>query len=581
MKGAVKLLIVLGFVTGLLFLAVPSLSQGLRIECKEKYEKGETIKLKLYGDAKEIFKLLIKDDKNSVVFSVVDEFNKNGKYTLFLPELEEGAYRITLETRDSKVERIFWVGEVKKKEFPAPEEETKPNETTEKAKKESGERKSKELTEGVKEKFHKSGMRVAVVTTKTFAEDLSLIRAKTEKINKTLKPLFIAPRKHQSITIKSPDFSLSSYETKIKILKREINPFSQKITLAFYNEKNKNKSFVAIAAKDLKNVKAWSLENVSEVREITEERIVEGNQTALYENSVYVKPYFDEDENKTKGDYTIVYEKKNITITKQRRKYKNVTLIAKTKNLLGKLRNKSSEIYWITEYLKRYDVETDYERILEKETLPSNDETVYLFEVPVSKDEWSYVEIETSNTITKFLLLDPASAIWWNTSWKYRQLIEIKNNVNENLSDYQLKIELNETNVGSEFDWSKDREAIRFTYINASNNKEVELNYFIEYWNTSSKKAIVWVNLTFLPSNLTDVGFGNGTARIYMYYGNPYVSNESNGSKVFNFFDDLETWQGWENVESGVVSQDSSYAYQGSYSSVSYTHLTLPTTERV
>ncbi|RLC75144.1 MAG: hypothetical protein DRI61_15420, partial [Chloroflexi bacterium] len=122
-------------------------------------------------------------------------------------------------------------------------------------------------------------------------------------------------------------------------------------------------------------------------------------------------------------------------------------------------------------------------------------------------------------------LISPAFA-WWNSSWNYRQAINISNTAG-NLTNYQVKIELNSSNVGSNFNWSNNGSDIRFT-----NSTDDLLYYWIEYWNSSSQEAVIWVNVTYLENNTNTT--------VYLYYGNSEASSESNGSTVFEFFDDFE-----------------------------------------
>ncbi|MBO8183395.1 MAG: DUF2341 domain-containing protein [Archaeoglobus sp.] len=71
----------------------------------------------------------------------------------------------------------------------------------------------------------------------------------------------------------------------------------------------------------------------------------------------------------------------------------------------------------------------------------------------------------------------------------------------------------------------------------------IELPYFIEYWNSGLQKAVIWVKSE------------DPDAKFYMYYGNPSAVSSSDGSKVFRFFDDFDTWTGWTNYSSGWVEQ--------------------------
>ncbi|RLJ01796.1 MAG: hypothetical protein DRP10_03155 [Candidatus Aenigmatarchaeota archaeon] len=123
-----------------------------------------------------------------------------------------------------------------------------------------------------------------------------------------------------------------------------------------------------------------------------------------------------------------------------------------------------------------------------------------------------------------FLFISPTFA--WLSGWDYRQAINISNTAGD-LTNYQVRIDLNSSNVGSNFNWSNNGSDIRFT-----NSTDDELNYWIESWNSSSQEATIWVNVTSLSNNTNTT--------IYMYYGNPSASSVSDGEKVFEFFDDFD-----------------------------------------
>lgn len=134
----------------------------------------------------------------------------------------------------------------------------------------------------------------------------------------------------------------------------------------------------------------------------------------------------------------------------------------------------------------------------------------------------------------------PAWQSWWNSSWQYRMLINITDVSNTTLTDYQVLITL-DIKI---FNYSKanvEGSDIRFTFYNFSSNNESKLPYWIEEWNVSGESKI-WVNIAEIPAN--------GTARIYMYYGNPSAESESNGTATFIFFDDFETSLSW--TENGL-----------------------------
>ena len=124
----------------------------------------------------------------------------------------------------------------------------------------------------------------------------------------------------------------------------------------------------------------------------------------------------------------------------------------------------------------------------------------------------------------------------------YWREITIHNRVNYELTDYQVKIELNSSN----FNFSHandDGSDIRF--YDPENGKK--LSYWIEVWDKNNEHAIVWVKIPSIPPN--------GIKKIKMVYGIPSASSESNGFATFEFFDDFTTWEGWINWGMGRVEQ--------------------------
>ncbi|RLF66849.1 MAG: hypothetical protein DRN30_01385 [Thermoplasmata archaeon] len=63
-------------------------------------------------------------------------------------------------------------------------------------------------------------------------------------------------------------------------------------------------------------------------------------------------------------------------------------------------------------------------------------------------------------------------------------------------------------------------------------DSEAKLPYWIENWDSANQQATIWVKVPSIPAS--------GTATIYMYYGNPDATSESNGDEVFDFFDDFD-----------------------------------------
>jgi len=104
-------------------------------------------------------------------------------------------------------------------------------------------------------------------------------------------------------------------------------------------------------------------------------------------------------------------------------------------------------------------------------------------------------------------------------TFKYRRKITITEQSGNDLTDYQVLIELNSTN----FDFSHAQtngEDIRFT--DASGNL---LDYWIEEWDAVNETAKVWVKVPSIPAN--------GTVDIYCYYGNSEITSASDASATF------------------------------------------------
>lgn len=92
-------------------------------------------------------------------------------------------------------------------------------------------------------------------------------------------------------------------------------------------------------------------------------------------------------------------------------------------------------------------------------------------------------------------------------------------------TDFPVRIELTSSN----FDFSKTPGTnLRFT---SDEEGETDLSYWIEKWDGDNELATIWVKVASLPSNTTTT--------VYMFYGEPGATNQSNGSNVFTFFDDF------------------------------------------
>ncbi|ODS36832.1 hypothetical protein BEH94_00960 [Candidatus Altiarchaeales archaeon WOR_SM1_SCG] len=116
------------------------------------------------------------------------------------------------------------------------------------------------------------------------------------------------------------------------------------------------------------------------------------------------------------------------------------------------------------------------------------------------------------------------------SGWSHSKPIEIDNNLesSEELTNYQILVELNSTNFNEEFSiLDPDGDDIRFTDSDCN-----PLDYWIEKVDTAEEQAKIWVEVPSIPAG--------STTSIYMYYGNSNAESESNGDATFEFFDDFE-----------------------------------------
>ena len=117
------------------------------------------------------------------------------------------------------------------------------------------------------------------------------------------------------------------------------------------------------------------------------------------------------------------------------------------------------------------------------------------------------------------VMVTPAAA-WWDSDWHYKRAITI--NTTSNLINYPVNV-----NITYDSDMQTDFADIRFT----NEEEDTELDYWIES-KSDGEWCNVWVEVDSIDTN-------NGT-QAYMYYCNPSAASASNGTNVFEFFDDFD-----------------------------------------
>ncbi len=107
----------------------------------------------------------------------------------------------------------------------------------------------------------------------------------------------------------------------------------------------------------------------------------------------------------------------------------------------------------------------------------------------------------------------------------YKRKITIMNPTSENLTEYQVNIFINTSELIVQGKMQSDCDDIRFTWLNETSGEEEKIPYYLDYGcngNTS-----IWIKVPFIPAN--------GNATVYMYYGNELAESESNESAVFSY----------------------------------------------
>ncbi|MFY0701695.1 MAG: CCXG family PEP-CTERM protein [Bermanella sp.] len=95
--------------------------------------------------------------------------------------------------------------------------------------------------------------------------------------------------------------------------------------------------------------------------------------------------------------------------------------------------------------------------------------------------------------------------------WPFRTSVNIKENSGSNLSDYQVKLNINSSSFDSRYNWSSEGVDLRIF----DSNDTSPLEFWIENWNQAAKTATVWVRF---PASAPLIA--NANRNIFLYYGN-------------------------------------------------------------
>jgi len=146
------------------------------------------------------------------------------------------------------------------------------------------------------------------------------------------------------------------------------------------------------------------------------------------------------------------------------------------------------------------------------------------------------------------LFLSPvlSAGAWWDSSWEYRKAITVTDTSGSDLADFQVLVEFDFQSLISAGSMNSDCSDLRF----ADSSGAQELSYWVES-GCGTTNTKVWVNVPSVPAN--------SSVDIHMYYGNPGAVSASDGSAVFDFFDDFEDGDisDWNDNANYVVAEES------------------------
>ncbi len=198
---------------------------------------------------------------------------------------------------------------------------------------------------------------------------------------------------------------------------------------------------------------------------------------------------------------------------------------------------------------------------------PENEKNVYIFVRESVPPEWNEVNytpkvhrneaLETNVHWTDNHLVDTVRLLVG--AFKYRRPVSVSNATGSTLTDFQVKIVVDTNALISGGKLKSDCSDVRFT----DSDGTTYIPYWIEPNTCGTTQTVFWVRVPSVPA---------GGKTIYMYYGNPSATSESNGFAVFDFFDDFEEWSGWNTAGSGVVSQDCTFSFDGNCSLIKTTN---------
>ena len=134
----------------------------------------------------------------------------------------------------------------------------------------------------------------------------------------------------------------------------------------------------------------------------------------------------------------------------------------------------------------------------------------------------SWILLTSIIIIPLFSLIQPSwsQPPWWNESWNFRKQIIIDHTkVIADIPNFPVLIDIIDPDLKAKA--QSDGDDIAFTVDN--NNT---LNREIEFYDGNSGRLVAWIQIPLLSSTVD--------TELFMYYGNPYATNQQNASTVWD-----------------------------------------------
>jgi hypothetical protein len=170
---------------------------------------------------------------------------------------------------------------------------------------------------------------------------------------------------------------------------------------------------------------------------------------------------------------------------------------------------------------------TDVQFVSGDSTLDAGETAIIrVFQSFTASNKYEFTVVTSSSTKFVYVATSSSSSesseIWYDPHWPKRKAVTINNSLNPNeLTGYQINL-----TIGYDSDMLADFSDLRFT----NSGGHTSIPYWVESYAPSSSAA-VWVNVPTIPASSTET--------IYMYYGNPSATSESNPDNTFDLFVDF------------------------------------------